>query len=724
MTPAPANADVSEEMSLFDDVKEKIKKAVGPDYAHDAIVDGIRAVQASALFTMRNSARSIGSICLLKVKWNNNMLEIMKEQDYNDNIYSIPEGTKGYPPEMKIVLTKVTKEEYQQFRTVFGANQITEQLFRLVTREEFTSHLKRFSANAKWTDVKKKIEMAKVQGLQPNMINTFNTMQAYTKNFVTIMDWMIRTRHLENICFYESNYSLGGTDMICYLKSRTNVDNNYEVVDKTFFDSMHTYSDYATMKNLNGSARFITGNLNLGFARHLAVKKSNDVNSSQKINNAVFIFGLANFATENGSKRLQFINNETNANTPPGVAIIPEPFTVSPQIPSLGLDETQVCTYDKLLKRNLSLKWDSDIFFPTITQIFKEVDVIKTIYVDHMVSESEKSWRKENMHELLECTFYYLREGHFITQDSEVFLPFCDTSIAALHRSLHKIRRYASVSFVEECLWEKTGKDPSGGSMDCRQNMGNDPLTLITDALNDQLRSVKGLKSKNSKPESHVKTAITDLEDAHREWPKRKKEDLIKLRWIKLEIRSVDDPVQGNNCITYPEKDVRPSPAKVFPTQLNLKAIDFPTSKDFYEFMKHCENNVDFKNGVPTHLAFTSNVKGVQKIPIALMLFTGGWLRGNKNLLEECAVKENADGYVFSTPKKPTTNNGVGIAASCGLSAKTLFGSDNDSKKRAANVTESRNKKKTGRKTIGDDVSSSSQEEKDESHSNEDKSDS
>jgi hypothetical protein len=98
--------------------------------------------------------------------------------------------------------------------------------------------------------------------------------------------------------------------------------------------------------------------------------------------------------------------------------------------------------------------------------------------------------------------------------------------------------------------------------------------------------------------------------------------------------------------------------------------------------MEHCANNNDFKNGVPTHVFFTSDETGVQKLPVGMMLFPGGFVMGESKLLKDCNVQQNSDGYSFATPTKNTTDqDGKTIVTWC-QTPKILFGPENASKKR------------------------------------------
>ena len=299
-------------------------------------------------------------------------MKISKDK-YNGRDASVPAGAQGYPLEMKYVLVPVTLTEKTLFQKIFK-DPLPDDLLRLVNHDEYSDHCVRYSVNEKWNDINDKLSQSRIEGTKDHT-KQYTTMYTYARNFLAMTNWIICTDHLpQDICYSKNNYGVGKTDSFHYLKPRAKNEGGFKIFNDRLFQTITDYCLDKGIRNFLGNEDKITHDLNVGYAIEMAKKNQNNPCHRTEVD-AVLVVGLADFCS-------QFSVSRVNRS---------KQYTISPQIPKVGLCNARLSNGHQLLKRNVSLKWDSDILFPVLEKKFKNVKSFKHVFLDHIVSPGEES---------------------------------------------------------------------------------------------------------------------------------------------------------------------------------------------------------------------------------------------------------------------------------------------------------------------------------------------
>ena len=629
----PDTAQVNYNESLSEHEKERMRLALGKHYSHDDVLTCIRNLRVTQCRKMRESARCFARVALTNAPHNEAMQ--IQENEYMDRDTSLPQGVSGFPAELRYVLVDVDATERTKFRTVFDEDPPL-RLLRLVGRDEFNKHVNRFSVREKWNDISFKLDVGVPSGLKESKPCEYGTIYDYARNFLAMIDWVIRTDHLPNsLCFSKNNYGIGRTDSFHYLHPRQEGKTGFKKFEKVLFENISTYCEAKGLRNFNGNENNSTHNLNLGYAKNLANMISKEEEEAKNQNtppkrietDADLVVGLADFCSQCSLVRLESSTN---------------PYTISPQIQGDYLGDDRQARGVKVLGKNISLKWDSNVLFPILTKKFDTVKSFKNVYLDYIVSPKEESWRNEHMHEFYEHLLEYLRLSNLITDTSEVFIPFCETTVAALHRSYQVVKMYADVKFIKRNVhnWGDNVDKATIAGRDCRSIMQVNPVQTIVTQLRTEMgrvRSYKANKKVVQHPTEFYQRSVRDLKEAVSMWQTRDEDELKQIDWIKLSIRSDKKKKINEVSISYPKQKVVTQPVVEVSEALQLHT-KFKSMSEFRDWAKPIMNA---GRPIKTELIFNNKCDAVEIVDVGLLVFPQGFLKGSPELVKDCGMEND-----------------------------------------------------------------------------------
>jgi len=629
--PDTAQCNYDESLSVHE--KRRMGLALGQHYSHDDVLTVIRNLKVTKCRQMRESARCFARIALTNAPFNEAMK--IKESEYLDRDTSLPQGVSGFPVELRYVLVAVDAKERTKFRTVFEDDPPLQAL-RLVGRDDFNKHVKRFSVGEKWSDISFKLDVGVASGLKKSKPCEYETIYDYARNFLAMMDWVIRTDHLpDKLCFSKNNYGVGRTDSFHYLYPRQEGKIGFKKFEEFMFENISTYCEGKGLRNFNGNENTSTHNLNLGYAKNLATmimedeeKADNQKTQPKRIEtDADLVVGLADFCSQCSLERLRSSTN---------------PYTISPQIQGDYMGSDRQAQGMAVLGKNISLKWDSNVLFPIFTRKFDTVKSFKNVYLDYIVSPEEESWRNEHMHEFYEHLLEYLRLSNLITDTSAVFIPFCETTVAALHRSYQVVKMYADVKFIKRNVhnWGDNVANNTIAGRDCRSIMQVNPVQTIVTQLRTEIGRVRSYKA-NKKVVQHsteyYQRSVRDLKEAVSMWQTRDEDELKQIDWIKLSIRSDKKKKNSEVSISYPKRKVVTKPVVEVTEALQLHT-KFKSMSEFRDWAKPI---MTAGRPIKTELIFNNKCDAVEIVDVGLLVFPQGFLKGSPELVKDCGMEND-----------------------------------------------------------------------------------
>jgi len=238
-------------------------------------------------------------------------------------------------------------------------------------------------------------------------------------------------------------------------------------------------------------------------------------------------------------------------------------------------------TGDDVYKDNLCLSWNSNILFPNLLKKIRTETQFHDIYIDHMVSSDVKKLRMKDFYLFFEDIVPQLRVGSLIDDKASLYVPFDGKMMSHFYRSLPKLSKYVTVSFLEkdkDCFWaEATNDNINGGNdyknlleevknrvdentiYDCRQLISRahilHELSDMEEKLESEIeRNAESKKSPNVDPDSkkeYYNRSLTSVRKAIKEWRLVTDTSVQKIAWMKINFLNPKSP-KSDTTIKYP----------------------------------------------------------------------------------------------------------------------------------------------------------------------------
>ena len=598
---------------LKSDIEAQLSSTI---YNDEEIIDGIYLLHKSGFHQLRVYARMFAKVCTSSPPVKPASFTIQKT--WNEHNPKISDSYSGFPLEIAMFMDEVTADEWTALFTAHRFQPNAKKPFKFVSRTDFQSVIKRFCFPQKWNDIKSKLKTQvqtttntvnadkskkakkktvktttnKVDGLNKKWTDP-NSVFRYVRNFMTIVDWMHRTRQLP-VTGWDvlDDFAKGGTTCISYLEPQKEVTAVSSDDLKSEFDqalnNAEVYLGDKALRHLIRDDKTMTDLLNMGYAKAMASKRQRP-NDNQKF---ILVVGLTDMTSKWSQARLSRLNNlvfnekyeevkghpydEANDNNNQ------EKDDSGISVSTFRLCSTVIGQLsDDVHKDNLCLSWNSNILFPYLLKRIPTAAQFHDIYIDHMVSTHVKTDRMKDFYLFFEDIVPQLRVGSLVDDEASLYVPFECRMMSHFYRSLPKLSKYVTVSFVNEandCFWGKatkvnindsndyhdllktvTEREDGNEIYDCRTL--NDSPRLIHELIDmkTQLKAdidkmEKSKRSPNVDPDSkkeNYKQAVIILDKAIDEWKLVTNKTVMNIGWMKINFLNENSP-KSDKTIKYP----------------------------------------------------------------------------------------------------------------------------------------------------------------------------
>ena len=399
-----------------------------------------------------------------------------KTKERRDPMTIVPPNHRLYTDELMILLTaidsndakKLADEKTYKFSSTNNQVKRDSELYRLVTREEYSKHIEMFAFSKKWKEITDLIKH--VKGINLTGKNA-ETMKRYLRNFLSQLIWLNKSNELFPSGAYTvnlNNFDVGGrfNENYFYVQpysDKVTKDYIHKEECKRFDDVLaefnealnkaHGYLDKKHLRDLVGKEKKITDYLNIGCAKSFSNSKV-----TSQLKECVLVVGVMDYLSDYCMARLNAMESNFKKRVPKNNGGL---YTLgSETIVDAGM--THFTKYTTMVEKNLFLQWNSSILFPSLAVKFGSDVVFREIYVDHFLDDTSREFRRKTFVDFFKRTVPQLYEGMFIDKDTVVYVPFSTVTIVGLHASWNTLQEYATVTFVskaDNCAWSKASNE-------------------------------------------------------------------------------------------------------------------------------------------------------------------------------------------------------------------------------------------------------------------------